>query len=95
MGGQTMNKPRKRLGELTPAERAEVGLKALKRGRRCERWVCREYLALPYNPSVEEVIKAVHDGIHAAAKEKNPLAKRQKMVASVKAGSIVLSAMSL
>lgn len=90
-----MNKPRKRLGDLTPGERAEIGVRSLKRGRRCERWVCREYLALPVNPSPEQVVKAVHDAIHAAMRTENLTVRRGTLVASIKAGSIILSGMNL
>lgn len=90
-----MNRPRKRLGDLTPAERADLGVKNLKRSRRCERWVCREYLALPVGPTVEQIVSAVHGGIHDAMKQKDAQKRREKMTASIKAGSILLSGMGL
>jgi len=46
----------------------DAGIQRLRAGQLAEGWICREFLGLDGDPTVGEVIGAVHDHLHTARK---------------------------
>jgi hypothetical protein len=70
-------------------ERLDVAIAKLEAGWPETAWACREYLSLSAEPDALEVIRAVHDIIHAWQKHRTAACLKQVRAAVVAAGVLL------